>query len=115
MKTKVEIIKETAEFYTANPRALVEGKFGQQCCYLTSDGRQCAVGRCLENPGVLNNAYIIREEFNKAVFKPEYLGHSLNFWSYLQALHDTNTFWGETGLTEKGQEYRDHLLEIFKD
>ena len=42
MKTKEEIIKETAEFYNIENRAYEAGS----CLYHTKENKMCAVGRC---------------------------------------------------------------------
>lgn len=114
MKTKLEIIDETVDFYSedVNRRAVRDGG---NCEYLTDDGKMCAVGRCFTKEGLLR----YKDElggFNKYMMhhlKEEYRIEDDQFWSDLQYLHDMNRHWDENGLNENGKEYlcrikRDH-------
>lgn len=57
MKTKTQIIEETANFYNSGNRAAVETENTTNTCeYLTKDGRMCAVGRCLIDPKAASQA-----------------------------------------------------------
>jgi hypothetical protein len=101
MKTENEIIKETVEFYWADPKRRATADIG--CWYLTIDGRMCAVGRCLTQrhawrafamlcsvgqlPGRLLEASL------DEILQPEYRGHSVEFWENLQNLHDNEHIW----------------------
>lgn len=100
-KTRKEIIDETASFYNLSSLARGEGV----CHYLTNDGRMCAVGRCLENPAEVEacNASI-DNIIDKCIFKPEYNGHSIEFWIDIQCLHDTLWYWTVSGISESGLE-----------
>ena len=107
-KTMIQIIDETAGAFTSETRA----KFEEGCMYQTSDGRCCAVGRCMEDPlsverklisGEDSSATAVDELFGlDSLLKPEYRGHSVEFWERLQGVHDNELFWDENGLTERG-------------
>jgi hypothetical protein len=119
MKTKLEIINETVEYYSedVNRRALSINKDGSVdgCKYLTNDGKMCAVGRCLTEEGL--------EEFGSRAsyynrnmspfFKEDYQIYDDFFWRDLQELHDYNHYWNEEGLTRHGKEQVQYLLETY--
>ena len=105
-KSKLEIINETANFYTSENRAV-----GQpSCMYLTDDGKRCAVGRCLrEDLDVKNfdgDVHDLITDFEVPdiddLLKEKYKGHSEEFWLELQNFHDISGNWNEEGLTEEG-------------
>jgi hypothetical protein len=105
MKTENEIIKETVEFYWADPKRRAVTDLG--CEYLTLDGRMCAVGRCLTPQhakraqglmcGVDQLPDLLKATLDE-MLQPEYRGHSVDFWTHLQALHDGPQVWNTEGL-----------------
>ena len=105
--TKLEILEETANFYNSNNR----GEYK----YLTSDGKTCAVGRCLIDPKVFMKEYIgsIDSDYAKEILednlKEEYRGHSNSFWLDLQMFHDNSSLWEENGMSENGITYYNNL------
>lgn len=114
MKTEKEIIEETIEVYSdPNNRALYYKYGGPEdatCVYLATNGNRCAVGRCISKDKIkdlenvsrrISKLYQYSSEFQDAL-KPKYKGHSIQFWSNLQKLHDTHIYWSEDGITEKG-------------
>jgi hypothetical protein len=121
MKTKTEIINETAAYYSEDTsrRALSINKDGSiaGCKYLTDDGRMCAVGRCFTENGL--------EKFGNhggyynmnmlPLFKEDYQIYDDYFWSDLQRLHDNAYNWNKEGLTEVGKEFVQYLLNVYKD
>jgi hypothetical protein len=109
-KTKKEIIDETAAFYNLTNRS-VERK---NCKYNGPDGNKCAFARVCSDQGLKLLIEGNRAEPNllsfseKKLLKPEYLGNNhgqglSNFWNEIQALHDEESNWTETGLSEKGE------------
>lgn len=101
-KTRSEIMAETFAAYE-NPENRGLSPMGQ-CQYLTEDGKMCAVGRCMINPG--NPAYINQYSLNPSGsdaitltfneiknpdghLKDEYRGHDSEFWCDLQSWHDS--------------------------
>ena len=124
MKTKVQIIKDTASFYNTSNRGVEaftneDGFEETRCRYITDSGNMCAVGRCLlpdsetfnEVNGVM--AVFEFETDMDSQLQPEYRGHSLFFWNSLQAFHDCNFNWNEDGLTSQGIEELNGLLEKY--
>lgn len=133
MKTlsKEEIINETVNFYSADPkRRSVNGdSHSSQCNYVSTDGRNCAVGRCLTTKvkdkivtseynssdfqglvvGMVECSWAEADKNLNKVLKPSYRGHSLRFWEDLQSLHDCDTYWNETGLTIAGIDNMERL------
>jgi hypothetical protein len=115
MKTCNEIIDETlAAGYTLSKRAMdsFEG-----CKYISAEtGLMCAVGRCCIAPQSewYGNFAQLRPSQERPMFesqdrdellRPEYRGHDPYFWMELQALHDTDRFWTDSGLSQSGQIY----------
>jgi hypothetical protein len=114
--TKIEIISETVEFYSADTsrRSFVMKGSTTQCVYNAGDDRHCAVGRCmteelksqgvdLENnseplEGVMENYSEVDE-----LLEQKYHGHSLKFWRDLQSFHDQNDNWDKKGVSIYGK------------
>lgn len=112
MKTKLEIIDETVNFYNLSNRAMS----GLGCFYHTQNGKQCAVGRCLKDSDAfqemigkeymyssqsiddLSDSGLTLDDF----LKDEYKGHDIEFWKGLQLLHDSEIFWNNEGLSHWG-------------
>ena len=101
MKTKTEIIDETVAYYSEDPPGRRGVSLYGFCVFLTSDGKMCAVGRCMIAPEV--NGVIVddRERLDNRL-KPEYRGHDKEFWRSLQIFHDDFWSWNEEGLTKDG-------------
>ncbi len=115
-KSKAEIIKETVEFYTNNPRSKSEA---DTCRYLTDDGKKCAFSRCCTDNGVTmlheSNEGKSVPDMHDTYLKPEYQGYENMFWYMIQRLHDEDTFWGADGLTPKGKGQVEYLLNTYED
>jgi len=115
MKTKREIIIETSKAYTTKNRSVV----GLICEYKNPDGNKCAVGRCLEDNSQFfhksNNSksILIFEDELETELKEEYRGHCIEFWQQLQWLHDGSFYWSCAGITIKGEEYVQSLLDTW--
>ena len=121
--TAHQIIDETIEYYTKNPRSFITDEVGDTtCCYLTDEGAMCAVGRCLTEDALKiihqvhegNSAYHLldTDEFQ---LKPQYEGQSKLFWTKLQKLHDGDTYWDKDGLSCDGKEYVKKIKIEFVD
>lgn len=118
MKTKLQIIQETADYYGENSsrRGLTNG----YCDYIADNGNRCAVGRCSklnkklsDIAGPIND--ILSEEYtDKQFFKPEYQGHSAEFWRDLQVFHDGDYFWTNKGLSAAGRRKLTSLKKKYK-
>ncbi len=121
MKTKVQIINETASFYNTSNRGVgvivnVEGLRETMCLYKTDSGNMCAVGRCLlpdskafNKLGGVMTVFEDEAEMDSQL-QPEYRGHSKRFWTSLQCFHDDDCNWNEDGLTSLGIEELNYLL-----
>ena len=95
MKSKIDIILETQSAY-ADPHntafAPIQG-MEQRCVITTIDGRHCAVGRCMTEQSqqkYLNSVgpSIGFGDMDEPMLKPEYRGHSGEFWLAIQRFHD---------------------------
>ena len=123
LKTKVEIIEETAAFYNLNNRAVKHSSgYGTSCVYLDAEtGNKCAVGRCLNpdadvseyNSGV--GAKALFEALGFDILKEEYRIVDSKFWMALQSFHDNRSHWDENGLTQEGIKYKNELIEELTD
>lgn len=128
-KTKAEIIQETYEAYLdPNNRGVWHMTFGEEfdnevCCYLTTDGKMCAVGRCIredvDRKGLTGSVPSIPVIFDTPLddlLKEEYRGHEPEFWEALQSFHDNHTnfkFDEPVGYTEKGLKQLERLKETW--
>ncbi len=119
--TKIEIIKETAEFYNSENRGYDYIK--DNCMYITNDGKKCAIGRCLNTKGIQaikniqTKSFIIlfpTNEILDSYLKPKYRGHIKDFWLTLQSFHDTDEFWDKEGLSGDGKFEYEELLKRYK-
>lgn len=126
-KTKLEIIDETVAAYRTNKDRARQYSLGSGrtvCKYITDDGKKCAVGRCMAKPldvegGVRMLAYMYYQKSGVSckhlddLLKPEYRGHELGFWVYLQSLHDTEGYHDENGWTDRGKEAIEFVKKIY--
>lgn len=117
--SKIEIIKETANYYNSNNRGYNETL--NVCLYYdTQTKNMCAVGRCLSNPKKLANKYnhIIVLFENKVItfrsLKSEYRIKDKYFWKKLQIFHDTKENWNKKGLSTKGKVAYSKLKKFYK-
>jgi len=115
--TQEQIVRETVAFYNSNNRAFLEtcsvGYHSVQCVYLTSDGKMCAVGRCMTKKGLesvlvshtQSSAHDLDDAFDgiDKLLKKKYHGHPVAFWSKLQRLHDNKNYWDENGINKHGK------------
>lgn len=130
-KTIHEIIDETVEFYSNNPRSLVveddeEDDHLRQtrCLYNGPNGTKCAFARLVkdefvhllpeESCCVVNYALICPMEH----LKEEYQNHPPGFYRQLQILHDASSNWVELGdgtrkLSDRGIELVDSMKTKF--
>ncbi len=117
IKTKTQIINETAKFYGKDTSQRASD--GNHCLYLMSDGRKCAVGRCMVKPiktfmGTVKDIHDTQGwrqvKFSNKLLKLQYRGHSVNFWMDLQKFHDDEHNWFAKGLSQEGKKYKQKLL-----
>lgn len=132
MKTKVEIINETAANYTLNNRSISDGG---RCLYQGPNGERCALARCMMEPITVKEDLIVHttqdskygcmEVYGNHPFedelvpldtllKEEYRGHIPEFWVDIQTLHDSSWNWTAEGLSDEGKETVQELLEKYQ-
>lgn len=122
MKTKFEIILETAAFYNSTNRAMMQNMDCDKprCVYLTRDGKKCAVGRCTRDGAEIRISFLNVADWiddggsleNQLL--PEYRGHDVAFWLGVQRLHDEAENWTETGLSCEGEKTVFRMLEYYR-
>lgn len=111
--TPYELIKETIDFYTADPSRRAVRSYN--CMYLDPhNGNKCAVGRCMEE-GEWQNLYGSAEELFEMYpldkcLKPEFQNIQLEVWKDLQHWHDHHLYWEDGRLSSRGQKEADQLL-----
>jgi hypothetical protein len=95
-KSAQEIILETYAAYPTIKSCAMNIDTGA-CEYLTPDGKMCAIGRCLIEPGdKMLVGSLNRDDkwrigqilWSDDLLKPEYRGHPPEFWADLQKWHD---------------------------
>lgn len=114
VKSKLEILQETIDYYVIPGNRAIDTSDpmdqNPDCKYWTSDGRMCAVGRCVHDPESLEIGYpgaSVEDaiDCDWDLFKPEYKFEDMGFWVFLQSLHDRGRYWGDGYLTAPGIEY----------
>lgn len=123
MKTKLEIIDETVQYYSEDVSRRAQ-EFGT-CNYMDDAGNRCAVGRCLAEEHIYDAADIegpVRDliiELGVAdideVLSREYQGHDMFFWDDLQHLHDHEGYWKVGGLTAKGEDWVERMKDKYRN
>jgi hypothetical protein len=129
--TKLEIINETVEFYSADPKRrsfYIDEKDVTKCLYNGKNGEHCAVGRCLEDKyhemgqDLPKNSFALLDLFEgndvkglDEMLKEQYRGHEAQFWAELQRLHDNPRNWTETGISQIGQIHIDKVIQQYKN
>ena len=109
----VEIIKETREYYSDPSKRGYSPEKG--CRYKIDDVRMCAVGRCITNPDdFIYTGGITKDNWDKFAFKSKYQGQTISFWQDLQAWHDIQDNFTETGISAKGEARVKELIAIYK-
>ena len=109
-----EILNETVEYYSGNPKARRSSDNGV-CSFNGPYGEHCAVGRCFLPEFQMLGDKLIGNRSNLITFmklngvesideflQPQYRGKNYRFWTNLQYLHDTKENWNKNGLTEQG-------------
>ncbi len=115
--TKHEIIDETVEFYSNNPRSLDEEK--EHCLYKGPNNTECAFARMVRDEDKVNlkegwTAKALLNGLSIDIIKDEYKGYEFDFYNDIQALHDTKRYWKSGGLTDYGKEKVVELKREYK-
>lgn len=137
MKTTHEIIDETIEWYSNNPRSKGFRDSGKETCkYLGANGTHCAFSRCcdLSNHEVVKILRKLDSETNEGALRDfesesafskhcdfffqdllgaDYRGHAIDFWASLQCLHDMDSCWPNERLSDEGFSYANYLKMLF--
>lgn len=93
MKTYLDVVNETAEYYKTNPFGYDSETL--RCVYFGRHEEMCAVGRCLNEPELLfgstkDSETVISGKLGGGL-KPEYAHlNNIDFWGLLQFWHDRN-------------------------
>lgn len=124
MKTKLEIIDETAQAYADPSNRGYDKRIGN-CTYINSAGKKCAIGRVAIDPysfpaGTLNRHvggiwkidYLI---FTDDLLQEEYRGHDPEFWQDLQEWHDCEGHFDTYTISPGGDEELNRLREKWAD
>ena len=115
-KTKADIIRETVEYYGADPSrrsVIVDPEGGTTCVYNGPDGKRCAVARCCGDITGINEHLTSIEAIEQYGLPECRQSSDCKFWDGLQTLHDHKQHWTDKGLSQEGQAYVDDLLAKF--
>lgn len=121
LKTKIEIIKETIEFYGSDPsrRALDSGL----CQYKAKNGNKCAFGRCMKDEFAFayckdsKGASMMLFSYGINILKEEYQiprEQAWDFWDDIQEFHDTSSNFEIHNLSKLGNIRAKFLIEKYK-
>ena len=116
--TFAELVDETVEYYSNNPRSLVtNGIGGSACRYAGPNGERCAAARLCDESATDLEAMDSQDQcawtdvHHMATLKPEYAHFTIEQILDLQLLHDRDWYWinpygknGAVGLTESGKQ-----------
>lgn len=110
-KDYLNLLKETVNFYTKEKNERAISNNGQGACKYYTEGKMCAVGRCLINPkdkdaklGLGQTSVTnLMSVFSERIFKKQYRGFDLFFWTMLQQFHDDQWNFNDFKLTKDGK------------
>lgn len=126
LKTKVEILQETADFYSEETNRRSQDASGS-CIYIAKNGNKCAFSRCCKEDG---KTIKFLEEYNEDsnvidlegtagldnLLKSEYHGHCVEFWQQVQSFHDDSyNFTAPKGLSVVGEALLSSMQNRWKD
>ncbi len=123
--TKLEIVTETVDFYSADPKRR-SYNIADGCTFNGKDGTHCAVGRCLL-PEYHEQGFYLEgntqtfskfaeshgKEFDE-MLQEQYRGHEMAFWKSLQVLHDDYSNWDKSGITFNGEVAVNNIYERYQ-
>lgn len=126
MLTKLQIIDETEIAYSdPSNRANIKEKDGIESCSYLNQGKICALGRCMIDPGEVDRKYgsdevmVLIDALEEDsvtlddLLKEKYRGHDLKFWADLQDFHDRGEHFHITGISAAGKQYLSNLREFW--
>ena len=125
--SKLEILKETLEFYKTNPRSVKDGEYYYTLQITQRRKTHDPVGRCFfakykqENNSLINkHLFDLNQELNLDEYLlKKYRGHNIIFWLDLQAFHDNDEFWingvNKASLSAHGKERFDFLKKYYNE
>lgn len=118
-KSAIEIIDETLYYYTLRTR--MRSKVDKHGAYYSFQykigNRKCSYARCCKPDTNLSHYTGNVSTFADKVeeyLKPEYRGHSIEFWEDIQWLHDCDSYWKGCNLTPKGLKFVNDLKIKYK-
>jgi len=125
--TFAELVDETVEYYSNNPRSFETAKMmsGNMCKYAGPNGQRCAAARLCDESVTDFEAMDSQSQpawsdvCHMATLKPEYAHFTTDQIQALQSLHDSDLYWtrpygvdGAGGLSSIGKQ---HVIRIKVD
>lgn len=118
--TRLEIIKDTVEFYSEDPKGRRSIDENDNCVYTDQHGCHCAVGRYLKTEYQYfeweHNKKSAADDLYPHFYKddiPQDIRKDYRFWQDLQVFHDDNLNFDEDGLSEIGKEEAEQLINKY--
>lgn len=87
--TYLDVLEETVNYYTKDPSRRAHDEKLKVCSYYTNDGKMCAVGRCMLNPKIFQEAGA--GDFNHLLTYIPLPGNSINEKSIIERRDDCET------------------------
>lgn len=129
--TKLQILKETYDYYNEDVNRRAVNTIGL-CEYFIKGGngesnRYCAAGRCMVEEKIekltgsitsmsyKDSGIKVSKIETDGLFKKEYQGHSLDFWSDIQGFHDDDMYWTKTGISKLGEYEYKRLIKKYRN
>jgi hypothetical protein len=120
--TKAEILKDTIQYYNADPNRRAVNRFGS--FIRTEDGKLDPAGRkmkpssldALKKKNLKIGIHQISQQYDGLdnLLLPEYRGYPIEFWEHLQELHDKPSHWSDAGITLSGLYFVDKICVTFE-
>jgi hypothetical protein len=108
-KTIREILYEFVLEYAFHPERRSIAPYSQTCLYRGPKGARCAFAFFCEGLATFTEgmgAFEVsdgKQHNDESCLRPEYKGHTPDFWKALQALHDFGCNWDKEGLSLEGR------------
>lgn len=114
-KTVTEIVELIVSSYNLSTRSVTSD---DECVYNSPDGKHCAFAIMVKDTKQLSrlefkSASTVLSTLGSEILKDEFKGYPSLFYDKVQELHDGSEYWTKTGISEKGREFADDIIERY--